>query len=233
MIGTIRSAVASWPTVAEGKLKKLGKAGSFEYATYKDVEYAITARPVNPAEHDPGPGEILITAEIEEMIDGHRWGSTVHYRGFPVLSALPSLHRKEPTRIATERRATSATMGALKAAIASDARAKNPNAKPPPVTEPPPVIETGGSTGAERSPAGYVAWLQSRGVELTVAKGRLLPMSAKPLGLEERVLIAEAEELLVGHLTGKPTPCSMCDLPAVSIAFPHAPLCGEHLEAER
>jgi hypothetical protein len=120
-------------------------------------------------------------------------------------------------RLALERPSADPTMGALKAWVG----AKGPA-----------VAEIGGHEGVnKRSPEGYIQWLAGRGIQVEVAKDHLLVRTSNPLGQEERILLSRAEDLLVGHLTGKPVPCVACDQPAVSIAFPSAPVCPEHLEA--
>jgi hypothetical protein len=244
-IGSIRSTSPTRQSVDVEKFKRLGKIASFEYYTRDGREYAV-GRPVNPEEIELRPGEQLVTTKIPVKDGPHTWEDIVHHvayevpvgtyaekaaraerrrkpnqhpaRPWDVLAALPAMHRREPMRIA---------LGGE----------KDPNVarfKTWAKTKPPAVIEVGGHEAAEHTPQGYAEWLASRGVQLSVTKGgRLLPTSAKPLGLDERALIAQAEELLVGYLTGKPVICSLCDATAVSVAFPRVPLCAEHLEGKR
>jgi hypothetical protein len=246
VVGQIRRAFAAWNVLSRADMERLGDPiGGYEYFAHGKGELAVTVRPVDPEEHSPRPGQVMVIEEKPELLeDGRKWGTRrIHRLGWEVekgsyqreqekrrrrqptedparpmdvLAAVPSLHRREPTRIVADRE-TDIHSGRLRTWI--DAKS-------------PAVIEVGGSPGVERSPAGYLAWLADRGVELSVAKGRLLATSAKPLGLEERTLIAEAEELLIGELSGKPVACSLCDVPAVSIAFPQAPVCEQHLRSE-
>jgi hypothetical protein len=72
--------------------------------------------------------------------------------------------------------------------------------------------------------------LSGRGIELTLARGRLLARSRSPIRFDDRELIDKARELIIGALRGTPVMCSRCAEPAVSIAYPDAPMCAEHLE---
>lgn len=74
--------------------------------------------------------------------------------------------------------------------------------------------------------------MESRGIALTVARGRLVARSVKPIHAEERLLIELAEELLVGHLSGAPVLCVECQQPAVTVVLPRAPACAAHAAGE-
>jgi hypothetical protein len=228
-------------TVPEGKLTWLGRLGGHDYASYQGREYIVDAYPSNPEDFSRTPGQLFIMRIRHELIDGSAYEHHATHRALPVpdgtyasllakvrkpdteppmrtwdvLATLPLMQRREPLRIPTAP-ASSITVGALKAQLGP--------------VGPLPVIEVGGNQPPERSPAGIVAYLGSRGIELSLARGRLLARARKPIRAEDRYLIERTEELIVGVLSGSPVACSLCAEPAVSIAVPRAPMCAAHLE---
>jgi len=60
------------------------------------------------------------------------------------------------------------------------------------------LIEGGGNEPPDGSVAGMIAYLEGRGVELKLARGRLVARSRTPIRAELRELIEHADELLVG-----------------------------------
>ena len=86
----------------------------------------------------------------------------------------------------------------------------------------------GGHEPPDRTPAGIIAYLSGRGIQLTLAHGRLVARCPSPIRFDDRELIERAEELIVGLLRASPVMCSSCGEPASTIAFPHAPMCKEH-----
>jgi hypothetical protein len=138
-------------------------------------------------------------------------------RAWDALASLPVMQRREPLRLPTAPAGLDVTVDLFKAH----------HGKQAPV---PPFIEINGNEPPERSPAGIIAHLANRGVELTLARGRLVARSRNPIRADDRQLIDKAGELIVGHLRGQPVVCSECAESAVSIAYPDAPMCAAHLE---
>jgi hypothetical protein len=79
----------------------------------------------------------------------------------------------------------------------------------------------------DKSVAAMVEFVEERGVELSLARGRLLAKSREPIRADLRELIDQARELIVAHLQGKPVLCSLCPAAAVTIAAIDAPLCQD------
>lgn len=244
-IGTMRGTGSTWNKQDVGKFKRLGRLGAWDYYTRDKDEFAAATRPADPQEVEPRPGEILLVKKTSVMDGGSRWEDVTYHIAFPVpvgtfqekaareerrrksadrtprpqdALALPGLRRREPVRLTLGPPSSDLSLDALKARTGAAA---------------PAVAEVGGHEGVAHSPAGYLEWLAGRGIQVEVAKGHLLIKTSKPLGQEERILLDRAEGLLVGHLSGTPVSCVACDQPAASIAFPSAPVCSEHLEADR
>jgi hypothetical protein len=249
MIGTRRGLdpTAAQNTVAEDKTKPLGRVGGHDYLTFDGKEYAVDVHATSdPGEFNRRNGEIIVNRRKRETIDGTPWETTLHHRGWPVepgsyakLAAKQEARRarqqaetplrawdvlvglfssrRDPYRIVTGATAADPTLDALKAA--TDTKAARPA-----------WIEIKPQQEPERGPAGIVAYLESRGIELSLGRGRLIARSRKTLNVVDRELIERTEELIVGHLKGQPAVCSLCSELAVLVAFPRAPMCAEHAQ---
>lgn len=66
-------------------------------------------------------------------------------------------------------------------------------------------------------------------MELAIARGHLIATSSRPIGVAERQALRDGEALLVAHLVGAPLNCVLCDEPAVTVAWPSAPVCEQHV----
>lgn len=229
--------------VNESKLVWLGRGTDFDYATYKGTEYAVDRYPGNPEDYSRQRGELFVMRVRREVIDGSDFEHHQTHRAVPVpsgtyaslaakapkpapekpmrawdaLATLPIMQRREPLRLPTVPVGNNVTVGLWKAQ----------HGKQPPV----PYIEVNGNEPPERSPAGIIAHLERRGIALSLARGQLLARSRTPIRTDDKALIEQAEELIVGVLRGSPLLCSLCAAPAVSLAFPRAPMCAAHLEA--
>ena len=61
------------------------------------------------------------------------------------------------------------------------------------------------------------------------APSLVLGESRRPIGIEDKALIALTDELLIGELTGRRLLCSFdCGREAVTVAYPRLPTCLEH-----
>jgi hypothetical protein len=243
--------IRSRQPVPERDFDWLGTIGSLRYGRRKNQEYAVDRRPSDPTSFTPEDGEIAVARRhVERFDDGGEIVSTVTTRAWPVepgtydrlaksrkpaaadrpmrtwdrLAALPVMQRREPLRMVTGP-ATSAldalpALGADKAAdverVAELAHARSTRS----------LIEVGGNEPPDRSVAGLVAFVERHGVELSLARGRLVARSRTPIRADLRDLIDQAKELIVGHLAGKPVICSSCASPAVTIAAIDAPMCA-------
>jgi hypothetical protein len=107
-------------------------------------------------------------------------------------------------------------VGALKASIGSN--------------DPRPWIEIQPDGVADPSPAGIVAYLASRGVSLSLRRGRLVARSEAPINIVDRQLMDRAEPLLIGELGGSKPLCSECSNPATTVVLPRAPMCDRHAQ---
>lgn len=245
-------------TIPEDKFSWLGKPiGGRQYGRHRDSEYAVDIRPAELDAFTAGPGEIIVSRKHIEMIDGSPWPSTSYHRGFPVatgtyaalaakarrpkaeqsprawdrLGALPLMQRREPMRLATGRSSPMLDRMPVLPAISSDEQEALAQALDmADRTSQSQLIEVGGNEPPERSVAGVIAYLARRGIDLELVRGRLLARSRLPIRVDLRELIEQAEELIVGHLQGKPVICSSCAEPAVTIVFPQAPMCAEHAQ---
>jgi hypothetical protein len=230
-------------TIPEGKLKWLGRPpGDYEYATYGGAEYAVDRNSTaDLTGYNRRPGEIIVLRVERELIDGSAFEHHRMHRAWPVesgtyaalaakarkpaaekplrawdaLATLSVMQRRDPERFASTPAASDVNVGALKAQLGITHER---------------IIEVGGNEPPERSPAAIIEHLASRGVELKLSRGRLVARSRNPMRFDDRELIEKAEELIVGVLRGQPVICSTCAEPAVSIVFPHAPMCAEHLK---
>ena len=244
---TRRDPSAVQRTISESKLRWLGRApDGYDYAEHGGKEYAVDIHlSPDPGDYVRQPGEILVMRVHRELIDGSPFEHHGTHRAFEVapgtyaslavkadrrpvekpmrawdaLSTLPALTRREPTRIATVPPASLPEVGLLKTLMGAKAD--------------PGIIEFGGHQPPERTPAGIIAYLERRGVELSLARGRLLARSRNPIRFDDRELIEKAAELIVGHLRGSPVLCSLCAESAVTIAYPDAPMCTAHLGGPR
>lgn len=221
-----------------------------QYGRHRGTEYVVDLRPTDAETHVAQPGEILVSRKRVELLDdGGGWETATLHRGWPVepgtyaalagkrkkpgekpmrawdkLQTLAVMQRREPLRMATGP-ATSAidnlpALGADQeeavASVLDFAHRKTTRT----------LIEVGGNEPPQRSVAALVEFVEQRGVELSLARGRLLARSRTPIRSDVRELIEQARELIVGHLQGKPVMCCECAEPAVTIAYPDAPMCA-------
>lgn len=246
--------------VPESKVKWLGDpVAGHQYAMHDGREYQVELHSADPGAFTPQPGELVISRRKLEMVDGTPWESTGYFRAFLVkpgthdrlvakvrkpdaekplrawdrLATLRAMQRREPQRIVAGPQASSVDMlpalpaqpsdeeQALIAGTVDLAERGNPRT----------LVEVGGHQPPQRSVAAMVDYLASRGVELSLIRGRLLAKSRTPIRTDDRELVEQARELIVGHLRGQPVICGECAAPAVGIRFPDSPACGTHLEA--
>ena len=231
------------PTVPVRKAKELGTVGPWRFFEYRGTEFMAPSGPVDPLAIVGKPGQIVLTKRVTESVDGTPWEHEASYVAEPVpagthakaaadagrrrarfapqpitarpldlLAGLAVFHRSEPTRFAI-----SANPDPLAGAMATAAGL-------PPV----PVIEAGGHEAVEPDGAGMLAYLRGRGVELSLSRGRLIVRARQPMPAEVRELLTVAEPLLVGHLSGEPARCALCDAAAVTMCFPSVPMCARH-----
>ena len=237
-----------------------GAVAGRRYGTAKKggQEYAVDTAPADLDAFTPQAGEILVSVGHVEMIDGSAWPSTTYHRGFPVasgtyarltarrrrrqpetdklrtwdrLAALPLMQRREPLRMATGPAASPldrmvdlpavSTQEQEALAGAVDLVQRNERRR---------LIAGGGNEPPERSVAGIIAWLTERGIELSLARGRLVARSKTPLRADLADLLDQAEELIAAHLQGWPVMCSSCAEPAVTLVLPRAPMCDRHAQ---
>lgn len=244
MLGIRRDPTNVQRSVPQGKVEWLGRSGDFDFGILGGREYAVDIRATaDPADYTRQRDEILVVKVEREVIDGSGFEHHRTYRGWPVergtfaarqakmrkpagekpmrawdaLASLSVMQRRDPLRMPINPGPSNVHLGALSAQLGGKL-AKLP------------VMEVGGNEPPDRSPAAIIAFLASRGVELTLARGRLVVRSRSPIQFDDRELIEKAEELIVGVLRGSPVMCSACAEPAVSIVFPHAPMCAEHLK---
>jgi hypothetical protein len=232
----------SAPTlVPEKKLKPLGTAAGHRYVEHAGREYMVHRGETSGDLGRPRPGEILVTSTEEINDNGYQTRRQVHHRAEPVpagtyaalaargakakpreaplrvwdaVAQLPAFQHRDPVRIPTRPPDGNPLLGQLRGMLGTGS------------TD---VVEVLGNEPPARSAAGYVAHLRSRGVLLDVTKGRLVVKSRKPIGLEDRTLIALVEELLIGELSGKRALCAFDDgLEATTVCYPRLPVCEQH-----
>lgn len=238
--------------IDEKKLTWLGRAGGWSYARNGNQELAVAPHPLTAESYELKDGERFVRRHHDTILeDGARMpGSVLHVaievepgtfekmartrkptgapvaRPWDVLGTLPAFQRREPTRMVSGPPARDLPLfdnppGEQELeAVAGVVDLAHQQA--------PTIIEVGGNQPPDRSVAGIVAWLEGRGVELSLARGHLVPKSVKPMRDDVKEVIERAEALLVGHLQSRPVICSMCAEPAITIVFPRAPMCAEH-----
>ena len=245
-------------TVPESKVKWLGRAADgYDYAVHDGLEYAVDPHASKPEDYARRPGELYVMRVWHEVIDGSKFEHHATHRAqrvpdgtyaaldakaskraaekpmrmWGVLAALPVMQRREPTRMAAGVLSASAldTLEHLPAQTQEQRQVIAGAVDLLHHHRPPAVIEVGGNEPPERGPVGWLKRLASHGVELTLARGRLLARSVKPIRFDDRQLIDKGKELIVGVLSGSPVTCSTCAEPAIDIAYPDAPMCTEHL----
>ena len=245
-------------TVAEAKLDWLGRGpDGNDYGTFRSQEFAVEPHPCNPEDYSRRRDELYVMRIKREVIDGSAFEHHATHRALPVpngtyaallakatkpaaekpirtwgvLAALPVMQRREPVRAAAGM--STSVLDTLEHLPATTEQEKEVIAGAVDLLDrnrPAGIIEVGGNQPPHRSPAGIIAYLSGHGVELMLARGRLLARSRAPIRSNDRALIDKARELIVGHLRGSPVMCSTCAEPAVDIAYPDAPMCAKHLE---
>jgi hypothetical protein len=242
------SAVVNVPMVPASKLKELGVAAGHRYVEHKGTEYVVSRAPTSSEYSPPRRGEIVITSS-EELVDegGYRTVRQLHHRGEPVESGtyaalaakgakpkpreaplrvwdavaqLPAFQHRDPVRIPTRPPDGNPLLGQLRGMLGTGSSD---------------VVEVLGNEPPARSAAGYIRHLRERGVLLDVSPhgNRLVVKSRRPVGLEDKALIALTEELLIGELSGRRVMCAFDDgLEAVTIAYPRLPVCEPHARGE-
>lgn len=248
--------IKSRDPIPEREFRWLGAVRGFQYAERKGRQYAVELHGSDPMSFTPDPNEISIARKHTELIDGSPFETIIRLRAWPVptdtyakltssrkkaeadkplrawdrLAALPLMQRQEPMRLVTGPAPKLDELPALGAVPSPGEQEAMAGVIDQVLKRPHKLIEVGGNQPPERSVAGIVAYLQQRGVELSLARGRLLALSRTPLRADVRELIEQARELLAGHLQGKPVLCSSCSEAAVTVVFPDAPMCAEHAQ---
>ena len=211
--------------------KSLGRRGSEDWYEHDGAEVAVRR---SPTSEPVQPDRLYVTEATEEVKHGSRHVAHLSFaaRRYPAgtyaanvrrpakrsraprtWDALAAVHEhREPARIRFE-----ATAGAEAGVMAKAAGVE--------VREP--WIEIS-RDGAQLSVGGLVDWLEHRGVTLEVARGHLVARSSRPMGVAERDVLSRAEALLVGFLINAPLGCVLCSQPAVTVAWPSAPVCESH-----
>jgi len=240
--------------IPESEVTWLGAVDGRQYGTVRCKEYAVDLTVSDPQAYTPQPDEItIVRRRVERFDDGGELVSAATSRGWPVpagtyaklaakrkptaekkmrgwdrLAAMPIMQRREPLRMAS---ATAALeLPVLDGQLTKDQEQAMASVVELAIKRAPSLIEVGGNTPPDGSVADMVAYLAERGVELSLARGRLRARSKTPIRADVQALLDGARELLVGHLQGKPVMCSECAETAVTIAAVDAPVCREHAQ---
>lgn len=245
-------------TINASKVTWLGRIGDSDFGTYGGREYQVDVSPSDPENYSRRTDELWVIRVTHEQVGGSDFEHHSRHRALLVpsgtyqrfaekaaarpvaekpmrswdaLATLPVMQRREPVRVSVNRSASA--LGVLETLPAQSEQEKAVIAGAVDLLDrsrPPGVVEIGGNQPPDRSPAAIVEFLASRGVELTLARGRLVARSRTPIRADLRELIERSEELLVGVMRGSPVLCSSCGESATTVVFPLAPMCREHAQ---
>jgi hypothetical protein len=223
----------------ERKLEWLGRHAGLSYGRHGGKEYAVAGFAVEEGSYSLKPGEVFVRRHRDVRLeDGEMIATPGLYVGMPVepgtwqrlarsrpkpsgeprtWDALAQYRRTSADARRIPLRQPSADVGALKAELGADGSASA-------------WLELGAPGVADASPAGLVDYLSRRGISLSLARGRLVARSARPLNIADVQLMQLAEPLLIGALGGPKPMCSECAAEATTIVLPRAPMCSEHAQ---
>ena len=253
-MGTARSPL-DWPdpeTIDRSELEVIGQHLHVAYARVRDGRELRMGTRVMPWEHEnrPAPNEVWVQSvvTVPGEFQSSRRPAPTELMSVRAYVVEPGTYEKlvAGTRARDEKLAAAAVRAAtphrVDAAelmpaldrvplqpIALDAHAKGilpgrggKNAR---------LVTTGGRE-AIRGVEAIAGWLSAQGVQLRVTGGRL-DVRSTAMSPATREVIDTFGELLIGHLTGKPTPCALGHLraaPAFTLAVGGLPVCRDHLE---
>lgn len=233
--------IRSRDPIPEGKLSWLGAHGGWRYAKHGSQEYAIGDLAVADESYRLKPGERFVRRRRAVVLpDGEKMPESALHLAVPVDAGtwerMASQVRSKPlngslrvwdalaeyrrqhsdARRLPLRQSANPDVAAMQAELGMDGAQ--------------PWLELTPQGLADTSPAGLVSYLQARGISLSLARGRLVARSAKPINVMDRQLMERAEPLIIGELGGPKPMCSECPQPATEMVIPRAPMCAGHAQ---
>jgi hypothetical protein len=196
--------------VAADKLKPLGTVGGSRYVEHRGREYVIGSTVERPDQGSaPDDGIVISTPVTADNGDGRMVEIDRTYTA--AWAVPPGTYAAE-----VERRSKRTRPAPLRPADALDGLSLLARRSDR-------IVPSGGgpALGVELKPQGYasgrpairgraiLALLGSRGVQLQVRDGRLLPLSEQRIAPGMVEIIDKAARLLIGYVTRHPVPCEL------------------------